>query len=86
MPADPKLAAVVELARADLAKNLGINPDTITVREATAVEWPNPGLGCPQRGVFYIQVITPGYKILLEANGKVYDYRSDGKRIVLCEQ
>ena len=32
--------------------------------KAEAVEWPDGSLGCPELGVMYIQVITPGYQVV----------------------
>ena len=82
----PGTAELVAQARADLAKRLSAAPDSFRVKSVEAVDWPDASLGCPQRGVMYIQVITPGFKIVLEANGKEYAYHSDGKRIFLCER
>ena len=55
----------------------------MTVTSATARDFPNPGLGCPEPGLVYPQVITPGYQVLLEADGERFDYRVDeGGQIV----
>ena len=86
MKLDPRLARLVQDARADLAKRLGQNPESFQLKKAEAVEWPDSSLGCPQPGFFYAQVITPGFQVVLEANGKEYDYHSDGERIFLCEK
>lgn len=34
-------------------------------------------LGCPQPGMVYAEVLTPGYLILLEANNDEYEYHTD---------
>ncbi|MCB9137490.1 MAG: hypothetical protein H6642_03985 [Caldilineaceae bacterium] len=70
--------ALILRARTMLAEQLGLSPDSeaITLVEATAREWRNSGLGCPQGGMNYMQVITPGYQIILEADGVQYDYRT----------
>jgi hypothetical protein len=86
MTIDPQLDALITQVQMDLAQRLAVSVDAIVVKEAKAVEWKDTSLGCPKRGVYYIQAITPGYQIMLEANGQTYDYRSDGKRIVLCER
>ena len=67
---------VVELAVADLAGQLGIAAEAITVHSVAAVEWPDASLGCPKPGMMYAQVITPGYRIVLEANGQSYEYHA----------
>ena len=49
------------------------------------VEWRDASLGCPKPGVDYIQVLTPGYVIKLEAAGSVYEYHTDdAQRVVTC--
>jgi hypothetical protein len=54
------------------------------VVEVTAVTWPDPGLGCPEPGAVYPQVLTPGYRIRLEADGRRLEYHSGGGRVVFC--
>jgi hypothetical protein len=83
---DPTVAPLVELAKADLAKRLNIAPDTIDLVSATAVQWRDSSLGCPVEGQAYLTVITPGYLIKLEANGKTYEYHTGrNQQIVTCE-
>ena len=43
---------------------------------AEARDWPNGGLGCPEAGMMYTDVITPGYRVVIEAGGTEYDYRA----------
>lgn len=64
----------------------GITPPMITVTSFEAQEFSDAALGCPQPDMMYAQVITPGYKVVLEAQGKEYDYRlTDAENIILCE-
>jgi hypothetical protein len=50
-------------------------------------EWPDGGLGCPQPGGFYAQVITPGWLIEVRAGGKTLEYHTDsGDHVVLCAE
>ena len=80
------LPTVGELAVADLAGQLGIAAEAITVRSVEAVEWSDASLGCPEPGMMYAQVITPGYRIVLEANGQSYEYHAGRKgTIVRCK-
>lgn len=73
-------------ARRDVASRLGIPVAEVRVVQVEAVEWPDASLGCPEPGRMYIQVITPGYRIVLEAAGKTFRYHTDrGSRAVLCE-
>ncbi len=51
-----------------------------------AVDWSDASLGCPEPGQVYAQVITPGYRVLLEAAGKEYEVHTDqiGRSAVIC--
>lgn len=77
--------AAVALAKEDLAKRKGIDKEEIVVVKVGSVDWPDTSLGCPEPGMMYAQVITPGYKILLSYAGETYEYHSDkGDRVVYC--
>ena len=36
------------------------------------------GLGCPLPGMVYPQVVVDGYQVIVEADGRTYDYRGSG--------
>jgi len=75
-----------ESARADLAKRLGVDVDSIEVVQAQAVMWPNSGLGCPEPETMYMDVLTPGVLIRLRTGGKVYQYHAGRSSApFLCE-
>jgi hypothetical protein len=78
-------SSLTEAAKSDLAQRLNINSDQIEVRAIESRQWPDASLGCPQPGMMYAQVITPGFQIILSAAGQEYDYRTDLQRAVLCE-
>ena len=79
---DKALAA----AMADLAEQTGLSPNDIQLVSMEAVEWNDASLGCPQEGFMYAQVITPGFLIILEAQGQQYEYHTDrAGNVVLCE-
>jgi len=83
----PEVKAVVGLAIEDLAGRLGLAPEAIQLVSVEPVEWSDASLGCPQPGMMYAQVITPGYRVVLEAEGQEYEYHSGGMRDpFLCEQ
>ncbi|MBI2845062.1 MAG: hypothetical protein HYX86_00805 [Chloroflexi bacterium] len=77
---------VVALAIADLAVRLGVPEAEILVVSVDAVEWPDTSLGHPQPGYAYAQVITPGFRIILEAKGQIYEYHSDYERVVFIAE
>ncbi len=70
------LEEIVEQARRDLAARLGRAVAEIRVVEARAVTWPDSSLGCPEPGRMYLQVLTPGYRVILEAGGQRYAYHA----------
>jgi len=75
------------LARAALARELALAEADITIVAVEEIEWRDSSLGCPKPGMNYLQVITPGYKITLEAQGKRYEYHSDtNRRVVRCDK
>lgn len=48
-------------------------------------DWSDGSLGCPKEGQMYTQAITPGFLILLEANGEVYEFHSNMRdHVVPC--
>jgi type III secretory pathway component EscV len=77
---------MISLVRQDLSERLGISIDEIAVVSVESVEWPNSSLGCPKPGMNYITVITPGYKIMLEADGKQYAYHTSKDAFTLYEE
>lgn len=80
-------AALMDQARSDLATRTGLEPATFSTVRAEQVVWADGSLGCPLPGTMYIQMVTPGYWIQLDAGGKTYDYRSTNAGPVrLCEQ
>jgi hypothetical protein len=80
------LQSLVDLARANLAQKLGVEPEAITVRGIEEVEFADASLGVPEPGKLYAQVITPGYTIELVAGGRTYEYRASAERLVFVPQ
>jgi len=78
---------VVQLAREDLAQRRGFALEGIRLVSVNAVRWRDASLGCPRPNTKYLQVITPGFKVVLEAEGRTYEYHTDaGRVVVLCEK
>jgi len=76
---------VVELAKEDLARRLELSISEISVISVEAVDWSDTSLGCPQEGMMYAEVITPGFQVVLEAKGQSYEYHTDeDSSVVLC--
>jgi hypothetical protein len=80
----PELQAVLDRARSDLAAQLGRSEDAIQVQVIEEKMWSDSSVGCPQPGMAYLTAITPGYRIVLEANGEEYAYHTSHDKVVLC--
>jgi hypothetical protein len=65
-----------QIAVDDLATQLDIDADDITVVSADHVTWSDSSLGCPEEGSMYAQVLTDGTRVILEADGEEYAYHS----------
>lgn len=81
------MRAMSELARQTLAKELEISVDQIQVVNADPTYWSDTSLGCPQPGMTYQQVVTPGYRITLIVGNDLYVYHTDTVQTVIrCQQ
>ena len=80
-----KQEQAVEAAIEALADKMGVSDDQIELVSVESVQFRDSSLGCPQRGMMYLQVITPGYRVLLSLEGQTYDYRVAGERAMLCQ-
>lgn len=86
MPPSDLEANLVKLAKLDLEQRFSIAPDEIKLIEVEEVVWRDSSLGCPQEGMMYLQVLTPGYLIVLHAGGKDYEYHAGmGMDVIYCE-
>ena len=85
-PSDLALQGLIQKTKEDLAQQLSISTAQISLVEATEVEWSDSSLGCPQPDMAYLEVITPGYRILLQADTMLYEYHSNRDAyFVYCE-
>lgn len=85
-PEDPGLQDLITNVKADLAGRLSLPMEEITLIEFNEVEWSDSSMDCPEPGMSYLQVITPGYRIILQANNNSYEYHSNrDSYFVYCE-
>jgi hypothetical protein len=66
-----------EAVREDLARQLGLDPLAIRLVETVPVDWPDACLGLPAAGESCAQVLSPGFRVVVEAGGESYEYRTD---------
>ena len=83
-PAEADVA--VRAAIQDMAARLQVKPNAVQVISVSATDWSDTSLGCPQPGMFYAQIIVPGYTFVLASDGQQATYHADKKgRVVTCE-
>jgi Iap family predicted aminopeptidase len=69
-------------------EHLEITQERISVVSIEAVEWRDSCLGCEIEGQMCLSVITPGYRVTLEVEGRTYAVHLDrtGQRAILCDK
>ncbi|MEA3335649.1 MAG: hypothetical protein U9R25_07030 [Chloroflexota bacterium] len=78
---------IVATVAADLGKRLTVSTEEIEVVSVQSRDWPNSGLGCSQPNQRVMDVITPGYQIVLQSGDTTFTYHTDLKgNFVLCEK
>lgn len=68
--------AMLDAALDDAAARASVDRSSITVVTATAVIWADGSVGCPEPGVMYTQALVPGYRIVLQAGDRVFNYHA----------
>lgn len=66
----------VGAAIADLAGRLRIAPEQVEPLTVEEVQWPNSALGWPEPGMMYTQALVPGYRVILGAEGRQFEYHT----------
>jgi hypothetical protein len=76
--------SAVERARTDLAKRLKISESEIEIGSVSDTDFPDMSLGAPENDEMAAQMISTGWRINLNAEGKNYEYRADKYQLRLC--
>jgi len=74
---DPAAPAAVFEVRSAAAAELGLGLDSVRIVSVEKVDWPDPCLGVPDPLELCAQVVTPGYRIVLDADGQQIIYHTD---------
>ena len=74
----------LEVAIRYLSVHENLPAEEINVISFDPMEWPDSCLGVVEEGIVCAPVITPGYKILLDANGSTFEFHTDfyGSRLI----
>lgn len=86
-PGSPNLSQTMShRAAMALSERLDLDVSEIDVVSVEEVQWRDSSLGCPKPGMSYLMVITPGFRVILEADGQTYEYHTDQRQnVVLCQ-
>jgi hypothetical protein len=70
-------------AREDLAARLGVAQEEIATESVADADFPDANFGASAAGEVSAQMITPGWRIRLKADGQTYEYRANRNRLRL---
>ena len=72
-------------AQAEAARALNVPVDQVTVERVESVDWRDSSLGCAEPGKVYAQVITEGYRVIVNVGGQRREVHADSRgRTVFC--
>ncbi len=77
--------AAADQARAEAARQLRAQPSEFTVVTIEPAQWSDSSLGCRKPNSMYQQVMSNGYIVVLERQGKRHNVNVAGSRAVMCE-
>lgn len=58
------------------AADFNVAAASISVLIDEEVDWPSSAAGCPKDGMAYMDVITPGFRVIIEQGGRQYSYHA----------
>ena len=73
----------IKKARRDLAQRLGVGEDEIKTEVVDDEDFPDTALGASGADEMSGQMITPGWRIRLRANGQTFEYRANQHQVRL---
>jgi hypothetical protein len=69
-----------------ISQNLGVALEKIQITNVEKMDWPNGCLGLPQGDEVCAEVITPGWLLTFNIDGKEYKYRVDKTGTVIRQE
>lgn len=73
----------IQKARQDLAQRLGVSESDIETQAVATADFPDTALGASVADEMSGQMITPGWRIRLQANGQTFEYRANQHQVRL---
>jgi hypothetical protein len=78
MPGETSLpAAVALLAQQQMAAHLGVRAEDVEIISSEQVEWPDACLSLGGAAESCAQVVTPGWRVVVNVNGQPYEIHTD---------
>ena len=74
----------LDKARKDLAQRLGVSASEIK-ESVEETDFPDMALGAAAKGEMSGQMITPGWRIRLQARNKTFEYRANKSQVRLYD-
>ena len=83
----PEPGSLEQQVAALLAQAVGVDEASLRLASKEAREWPDSALGCPEEGMMYMEVITPGYQLTFTDGMTTYAVHTgeNADRALLCE-
>ena len=81
----PSLQNLVSQAKQKLSQKFQLNIADISLFSVAPAEWPDSSLGCPQPGVLYQPVVTPGYQMVFESGRRTFVvHTGQSSQVLIC--
>ena len=81
---DIEWAPQAQIARKDLAKQLGVDESQVSIVSARAETWTDSSLGCADPGKKNDEIRSQGYVLVLRHGNENYTYHTDLDRLIAC--
>lgn len=81
---DPIAEAMAQLVTRDWATENGISTGEVELIGLLSVTWPDTSLGCPKTGGAYAEQETPGYRVVVRADGREGIYHTNIREFIRC--
>ncbi len=75
---------LMQTARQDLARRLGVSSTEVSVTRVESRTWPDAALGCPAPGQDYDETEIQGFRITLDYAGQTFSYHTDQQQAFPC--
>lgn len=74
------------VAKQVVADFLSVPITEVTMVSTREQEFSDSSLGCPEPGMSYLQVLTSGHQVIVEADGRRFDIRVSGEHGKICHR